>query len=129
MEPANPIISSDELLCLRTTLPVTLSAAQCAQLLHCAKTTVEELCENGDLPATKIGRGWVLVTTQFLAHLSARCEREAAIRRERHVVTPVKTTLRVAPEHLDRRAAGRPRKQPPALSSTPGTAIPSHDGA
>lgn len=99
-----------------TLLPPTLDGSECAALLRCSKATVEELAARGEIPATRFGRGWVFVTEQILAHLKARCERDAFERRS-HVEAARASTARVdrAPEVYTPRRRGRPRKAVPKL--------------
>lgn len=97
-------------------LPATMDAAECATLLGCSKTTIEEPAANGELEATRFGRGWVFVTEQILAHVKARCEHEAGLRRAREEAARAGSAT-YARHHDENRVArrGRPRKAIPRL--------------
>lgn len=89
-----------------SSLLLTLDTEQCAELLRCSASTIEELASKGELPATKFGRGWIFVTKQILEMLQTRCETEAAGRR-----APVPSALRVCPTLHEPKPVGRPRKK------------------
>jgi excisionase family DNA binding protein len=116
MEPNLALPMADNQLCH---LPVTLDAGQCAQLLRCAKTTVEELCERGELPATKFGRGWIFVSSQIIEYLRARCEGEAKARRSGCSAQPESAVLQYFSGVAKPKGPGRPRKRIPQLPSPP----------
>jgi excisionase family DNA binding protein len=96
-------------------LPPVIDSQTCAELLHCSKATVDELAEQGELPATKFGRGWVCHTALLLEYIRERCTREAEERKAARQLTkaqaaPANRLLVVSP-----RTAGRPRKAIPKL--------------
>ncbi len=88
-----------------SSLLLTLDTEQCAELLHCSTSTVEELAGKGELPAAKFGRGWLFVTKQILEMLQARCETEAAGRR-----AAAPNATRAHPMLHTPKTVGRPRK-------------------
>jgi excisionase family DNA binding protein len=88
-------------------LPLVLDAEQCAALLRCSKQHVEALADAGELPATKIGRGWIFVTAQLLVSLAGRCSRRSALSEQQGMA-----------------AADPSREEPPALEPMP-TVVPS----
>lgn len=47
-------------------------ADEIAQLLGCSEQTVHELCQSGELRATKFGRGWVTTYGHVVLALQAR---------------------------------------------------------
>lgn len=61
----------------------TIDARGAAALLHCDPTTVEDLARRGDLPCTKVGRGWIFVRQDLLAYLAQRGRAEAEERRRK----------------------------------------------
>jgi excisionase family DNA binding protein len=61
----------------------TIDARGAASLLHCDPTTVEDLARRGELPCTKVGRGWLFVRTDLLAYLAQRGREEAEERRRK----------------------------------------------
>jgi len=50
----------------------TLDADACAALLHCSKAHLHRLARGGELPATKVGKGWVFIHEDILAWLRTR---------------------------------------------------------
>lgn len=87
----------------------TIGPDECAQLLRCTPEHVEELARQGELPAVKIGRGWIFVKADLLAYLAERAREEAAQRRSRREV------VRMAPREPTPRA-GRRRNIPLPLN-------------
>ena len=89
----------------------TIDAAQCAELLHCTEETAEEMARKGEIPALKIGRGWIFVRTDLLQFLAERARKEAEERRlnfrARSQTNP--TVQQIKPK----------RQQPPALPQLP----------
>jgi excisionase family DNA binding protein len=51
-----------------------------ADLLHCSKEHVEDLAEQGRLPATKIGRAWIFVTAKIVEVVLNECIANAGSR-------------------------------------------------
>lgn len=92
----------------------TINAAQCAALLQCTETTVEELTRKGELPGIKIGRGWIYVKADLLNYLAEKARLEAQDRRDAATASQVAHTK--GPTIKPR------RKTPPALPSVPPTA-------
>ncbi len=64
----------------------TIDSRECAELLRCTPEQVEELARKGDLPAVKIGRGWLFVRADLLAYLAEKAREEALERRSRREV-------------------------------------------
>ena len=100
------------------TVGATMNAAQCAALLFCSQTMVEELALKGELPATKFGRSWVFVTDQIVELLRQQCEQGAAKRRAEceaklTAAPTVDRLLMIAP--AARRKPGRQRRALPQL--------------
>jgi excisionase family DNA binding protein len=54
-------------------LPPILNAEQAAALLYCTKEHLETLAQAGEVPAARIGRGWIFLTPQLLSWLVERC--------------------------------------------------------
>jgi len=81
-----------------------LNSGQCAELLHCTPEQIEELARAGELPALKIGRGWVFVRADLLAYLAERAREEAAALRSKRSVGSI------APQPAPSR-----RRSPPTL--------------
>jgi excisionase family DNA binding protein len=83
----------------------TLNSDDCAKLLYCTPEQVEELARSGDLPAVKIGRGWLFVKADLLSYLSEKARADAQDRRAKR--QPNITVL------------AKPRRQrPPMLPAT-----------
>lgn len=61
--------------------PDIINADECAELLRCTASQVEELARGGGIPGLKIGRGWLFVRADLLAFLAHRAREEAADRR------------------------------------------------
>ena len=94
----------------------TIDAEECAELLKCTADTVEELTRKGELPAVKIGRGWIYVRADLLAYLAEKGRREAEERRQEF------TARCKTPASLPRLV--KPRRQtPPALPQPPIVAV------
>jgi len=53
---------------------IILDVAQVAAHLRCEVSTAEELMRRGDLPATKVGRGWITTYGQVLGFVIRRIE-------------------------------------------------------
>jgi excisionase family DNA binding protein len=66
----------------------TIDARGAAALLHCDPSTVEDLARRGDLPCTKVGRGWIFVRQDLLAYLAQRGRAEAEERRRKRFEPP-----------------------------------------
>lgn len=99
-----------------TTAIDTIDAEDCAKLLRCTPETVEELTRKGELPAVKIGRGWLYVRADLLAYLAEKGRREAEERRQQF------TARCSTPAALPRLV--KPRRQtPPALPQPPTAAL------
>lgn len=63
----------------------TIDSDECAELLRCTADQVEELARAGEIPALKIGRGWLFVRGDLLAYLAEKARAEAQERRaKRH---------------------------------------------
>lgn len=52
-------------------LPPILDVRQAASLLGCSKQHLETLAARGNVPAAKIGRGWIFTSAQLLLHVAA----------------------------------------------------------
>ena len=59
----------------------TIDSDECAKLMHCTSDHIEELARKGEIPALKIGRGWLFVRGDLLAYLSEKARAEALERR------------------------------------------------
>ena len=94
----------------------TIDAEQCAELLKCTADTVEELTRKGELPAVKIGRGWIYVRADLLVYLAEKGRREAEERRQEF------TARCQTPTPLPRLVKSR-RQTPPALPQPPIAAV------
>lgn len=57
----------------------TLSAEACADLLCCSKTHLHRLARQGEIPGTKVGRGWVFLEVEVLAWLQAKTAPKAPV--------------------------------------------------
>lgn len=83
----------------------TIDAAQCAELLHCTEETAEEMARKGEIPALKIGRGWIFVRADLLQFLAERARFEAEERRLNHqarrqtnpIMQPIKQRRQMPP--------------------------------
>jgi excisionase family DNA binding protein len=94
----------------------TIDADTAAKLLHCDNNQVESLARRGEIPATKIGRGWIFLRSQLLEAISERAKSEAELRRAGRPALCVGELD--APESLMPpvpRPRGRPRKKAPLL--------------
>lgn len=58
-----------------------IDAIEAAAMMRCTPEQVEELAREGELPATKIGRGWIFLRSVLLDHLARRSLEEMAERR------------------------------------------------
>lgn len=77
-----------------------LDADSVADILKCTRQSAEDLMRKGELPATKIGRGWITTRAVVLNWLRCRIEVE-------------NQQPRIASEPIKRR--GRPRAPIPSL--------------
>ena len=62
-------------------LPPVLAVADVAELLRCAKTTVEEYARRGELPGLKFGEGWIFPAGALLKRLDELALLQAEQRR------------------------------------------------
>ncbi|OUL98352.1 helix-turn-helix domain-containing protein [Variovorax sp. JS1663] len=82
----------------------TIGSEECAELLRCTPSQIEELARVGEIPGLKFGRSWLFVRADLLAFLAEKARAEAAQRRANRQPK--------APSALNT----RPRRQiPPAL--------------
>lgn len=120
-------------------LPPIIDAEHVADLLRCTKNHVEALAEQGRLPATKYGRGWVFVTAQVMQCVLDECEANHSIQRAKTqspVPAPTATGDATAPQTalhdgtqraksltldlpVTRRSRGRPRREIPEELTRP----------
>lgn len=49
-----------------------LDADGCAALLHCSVAHLHRLARNGEIPAAKVGRGWLFVEDDIIEWLRLR---------------------------------------------------------
>lgn len=96
----------------------TIDAHAAAILLHCDVLQIEALARRGEIPGTKIGRGWIFLRTQLLAAIADKASLESAERRANHCAIR-RVTLGGPPGEPDSpaRLRGRPRKSAPRLPS------------
>ena len=59
----------------------TLDVAGVAEYLHCGEGVVTDLISDGEIPATRLGRGWVIPRSELAAWFINRATAEAAERR------------------------------------------------
>ena len=52
--------------------PITLNLAEAAAYLHVHEQTLLKLARSGAVPAAKVGRAWVFVDVDLLAHIRAK---------------------------------------------------------
>jgi hypothetical protein len=92
----------------------TIDAEAAATLLHCDSYQIETLARRGEIPGTKIGRGWIFLRSQLLHAIAVKAESESVQRRVAAQRTVAVSRgedipqLRNAP-----RRRGRPRKAMP----------------
>lgn len=80
-----------------------IDSEECATLLKCTPEQVEELARQGEIPGTKLGRGWLFVRADLVAYIAERARAEAMERRaKRSPRAPTPITVRSRPT---RRAA------------------------
>lgn len=85
----------------------TIDSEACADLLHCAAKTVEELARQGKLPGMKFGNSWMFFRDQVISEAKKMALEEAAQRRTQSTsVSPVAV-------HLD--FPIKKRRSPPKL--------------
>lgn len=65
----------------------TIDSDECAVLLRCTPTQVEELARGGDIPALKIGRSWLFIKDDLLAYLAEKARLDAQDRKGRRQKT------------------------------------------
>lgn len=75
-----------------------LDADQAAAILRCEPETAEALMRSGELPATKIGRGWVTLRSYVIEFLRQRIEQ--AKPRPRATTAKIERTKRRGPPPL-----------------------------
>jgi excisionase family DNA binding protein len=82
----------------------TIDSDECAEMLRCHVSQVEEMARSGDIPGLKIGRSWLFVRHDLLSYLAERARFEAQERRAKRQpnITPI-----VKPRH----------RTPPALQT------------
>jgi len=92
------------------------TAAQAAELLACAVTTVEELARSGELPGIQPGRAWVFPAGALAQRLDQMALEQAAQRRKPEpdappgpAAAPQVLAVAVAPAP---KPARRPRSRP-----------------
>lgn len=74
-----------------------LDATAVAEHLRCSTDQADELMRKGELPATKVGRGWITTYGQVIEFVIAR------IKAERKRPEPIKATVVQQPEGKRRR--------------------------
>lgn len=74
-----------------------LDATAVAEHLRCSEQQAENLMRDGELPATKVGRGWITTYGQVIEFVIGR------IKAERKAPKPIKATI-VQPGGRRRRA-------------------------
>lgn len=50
---------------------------ECADLLLCSPDQIEEKARSGEIPATKIGRGWLFIREDLISYLADKARQEA----------------------------------------------------
>lgn len=50
-----------------------LDADYCAAMLRCSKSHLHRLARAGEIPGTKVGRGWVFVEEDIVKLVRERC--------------------------------------------------------
>ncbi|BAP88977.1 DNA binding domain protein, excisionase family [Burkholderiales bacterium GJ-E10] len=94
----------------------TIDSNAAAELLHCDADQIEYLARRGELPATKIGRGWIFIRAQLLAAIVERAKHEAEIRRAHRPVRRSDEIIESEPaSNAVHRQRGRPRTGAPLL--------------
>lgn len=68
---------------------------ECAELLLCSPDQIEEKARAGEIPATKIGRGWLFIREDLIQYLADKARKEAGERLSRR--SPNVTQLVVKP--------------------------------
>ncbi|WP_071954894.1 helix-turn-helix domain-containing protein [Delftia sp. HK171] len=64
-----------------------LTVSDLAEILNCDAETVATRLISGDLPGTKIGRGWIIPTQALLERLNEKALDESAERRQERDIT------------------------------------------
>lgn len=62
------------------TMKPTMTTAEAAETMNVHHKTVEDLIHAGVLPAGKLGRAWVLKTSDVLKHVDQEIQRQTADR-------------------------------------------------
>lgn len=90
----------------------TIDAYEAAKLLHCDFEQVEYLARRGELPATKIGRGWIFLRSQLIQSIAERAKIEAQLRRSsRPQMAAAPCDTEQSSHASSPRPRGRPRKR------------------
>lgn len=63
----------------------TLNTVEAASVLKVHRKTVEDLINNGTIPAAKIGRSWVMLERDVLAYVTNQISQQTA---KRNGITP-----------------------------------------
>jgi excisionase family DNA binding protein len=85
-----------------------LTSSQVADLLHCERSTVEEMLRRGALPGVRFGRSWVIPSEALMQFLNQAALAQAAERKI--AASPVAVARAVG-------ASGRRKREPPVLPS------------
>ncbi len=94
-------------------LPPTLTAETAAPLLHCQPEAINLACAAGELPAVKLGRSWLMVTSDLLAYLAQRGRAEAEERQRAR--RPAGNVSPIGGRAQAPRPSRTARQTPPAL--------------
>lgn len=71
---------------------ITIGLAEAAKLLRCSPSTVQQKAAAKEIPATKIGRAWVFVAEDLLAHIRSQYGKEKVKVKSWHSAKEVKYT-------------------------------------
>ncbi len=98
----------------------TMDADQVAAFLRADAETVRQFARSGDLPGTRIGKGWIFLKTDVLDFLRARIAADTARRRQRAADQTNHATKHPAAIFVTPRASRR-RRAPIQLPELPHT--------
>ncbi len=109
-----------------------LTVEQVAQMLRCTPATVRVLAKDGKIPAAKIGKAWLFVETDLVAHIRSQYKAPEECSTDARAVVISGADSRSVVARLDaqlaRQSAAKPKRSNSVLAVLPGGRSSSENG-